>query len=480
MIVYITDRQSNVLCTASNDLPEGNIITADKITDEVISGVKSLDMTFLWSKELRDSVVPGNFILVGGKSYKENNYDLFQIISVQTDTDKVGITIYAEDAGMELINRICGVYKPTAAVTLETAIKSVIGSNYSGWNVNYTIPKETSKGASYFDFESEESALKRLQSVLAIFGAEMYFSYTVVGLKTVERTLNVVKRRGAAEASHVFHYGVDVSNIVETASIQDLATAFALSGKDSSGNDVLLSKFSDYPTYSDKVITPSDKNFTGVRKHSYKVYGNRVILADAPNMWGSILNASGEVEQRKTTEYTTAKQLISYAMTELEKVVETALTYDVEFVTVPEGVDVGDTVRIVDDDKEQYLESRVQVLSYSDTTDTYEMTLGATTKIEGSKAESKMPTVTVLTISSSEGLIGKNSLTTELSVTVFRNGRAITSADGLDSEERIVWIENGAELPDTDPRITAGGFMLAVNLSSGSTYKAVLRKELEE
>lgn len=391
MIAYITNRNSVVLCSASNDLPNGNTIIADKTSDDVETGVKTLEMSFLTSDDLRTSLEAGNFILVGGTSFRSDDYELFQIITVKNE-DEV-ISIYGEDAGLELINRVVGAYQPTTDQTLENALISTLGSNYLGWTVNYTIPKETKKGASYFDFASDESALTRLQSILNIFEAEMFFSYSIEGLKTVARTLNIVKRRGSSEVAHVFHYGVDVERILETASIQDLATAFVLYGKDGVGNTINLSRFSDYPTYSGRIITPTDPLFTGKRTHTYIVSGDRVVLADASEKWGSILNRSGEIEQRKTTDYGSAKQLISYALTELEKVIETAFTYEVDFVTVPTGVNVGDQIRIVDDAKGQYLESRVLALSYSDTTETYEMTLGSTVRVEGRKAEAKTPII---------------------------------------------------------------------------------------
>ena len=477
MQVYITDRNSVVLCSASNDLPEGNVIAEDKITDDVISGVKTLEMTFVSNEELRSSIVAGHFVLVGGTSLKANDYDLFQIITVKNDTTNETISIYAEDAGMELINRIVGVYQPTTTQTLENALVSTLGAGFSGWSINYTIPKETTRGASYFDFGSEESALTRLQSILNIFNAEMFFTYTINGLKTVERTLNVVSRRGSNDVTHVFHYGVDVSEIVETASIQDLATAFVLYGQDSSGNAKRLSTFSDFPTYSGRTITPTDPAFSGSRSHSYKVSGDRVILADAPQRWGSILNASGEIEQRKMTEYTSAKMLISYALTELEKIVETAFTYEIDFLTVPNGVNVGDKIRIVDDQRGQFLESRIQSWSYSDTTDTYEMTLGSVTRVTGSKAESKTPKVNVLSISSSNGIIGSGTFATELSAVLFRSGQSITSNADLPSSERLVWYKNGVE---TTEGASASGFILSTTITEATQFSCAVVVETEE
>ena len=476
MQVYITNRDSFVLCSASNDLPEGNVIAEDRITDDVESGVKTLEMTFVSNEELREAIVAGNFILVGGTALKAEDYDLFQIITVKNDTTDETISIYAEDAGMELINRIVGSYQPTQAQTLENALISTLGANFSGWSINYTIPKTTSKGATNFDFTGEESALSRLQAILNIFDAEMFFSYTINGLKMVERTLNIVSRRGSNEVTHVFHYGVDVSDIVETSSIQDLATAFVLYGKDSSGNTKKMSAFSDYSTYSGRTITPTDPAFSGSRRHSYKVSGDRVILADAPQKWGSILNSSGEIEQRKSTDYGSAKLLISYAMKELEKIVETAFTYDIEFLSVPKEVNVGDKIRIVDDNRGQFLESRILSWSYSDTTDTYQMTLGNVTRLTGSKAEQKTPKVNVLSISSSNGIIGSGTFTTELSAVLFRSGQNITSNADLPDGERLVWYKNGVE---TTEGVSASGFVLTTTITEATQYSCAVVVEME-
>ena len=385
MNIYIANRQGRVVASASNLLPKSNSIISDTITDDVVSGVKTLELSLLETKEIKEFAIPGNFILVGETKMSSDGFLMFQIITATHNRSEYSVSIYAEDVGMDLINRQVGSWKPTGDVTLSQAISQILGVDLGGWVVNYNVPSSMKKGSSYFDYTSEDSALSRLQSVLEKFGLEMYFSYDIKGLEAVERIINIVEHRGSRTSSHLFLYGVDVANIVERKSIEDLATSFILYGAD----DKLLSAFSDYSTYRNRVITPSDTDFTGTRVHSYKVSGNEVSCVDAPALWGSNIDPDGKISQVKKTEYKSAKLLISYALTELEKVIEASVTYEVTFNRIPEDVAVGDLIRIVDDRGGLFLEARLMAWEYSDTTGEFSTTLGDFSLLTSSKAESK-------------------------------------------------------------------------------------------
>ena len=391
MNIYISNRQNRIIASASNDLPQGNKIIADRFSDDVSTGVKTLEITFTATRQIRECAVPGNFVLVGGTDIEPDAYLLFQIITATFDTASAEVSLYCEDAGMDLINKTVGEWKPTADVTIESAMITILGTDLGGWTINYNVPKSTKKGATYFDYTSEESALTRLQSVLEKFECEMYFTYDIKGLDIIQRTINILNARGDASAPRVFHYGTDVENIVERQSIEELATAFILYGQDANGSEKALKSFSDYATYKDMTITPSTSTFSGKRKHTYKISGNKVYCTDASSLWGSVLAPDGEVSQVKKTEYKNAKTLIAYALTEIEKHIDTAVEYDVTFYDMPNDINVGDTIRIADDIDDTYLEARILAWEYSDTNVDFRITLGNFVELKGSKAEAVIP-----------------------------------------------------------------------------------------
>ena len=64
------------------------------------------------------------------------------------------------------------------------------------------------------------------------------------------------------------------------------------------------------------------------------------------------------------------------AMTDLKKYAQLNVNYDVAFYEFPTTVSIGDTINIVDEDKEIYLSARVLTLTYDYVTDTAEATIG--------------------------------------------------------------------------------------------------------
>lgn len=478
MNIYISNRQNRIIASASNDLPNGTKILSDTFTDDVETGVKTLDITLIADEKIRESAIVGNFVLVGGTDLQPNDYLLFQIITASFDASSYELTLYCEDAGMDLINRIVGEWKPTSDPTLDDAVVKILGSNYGGWTINYEIPKTTTKGASNFDYSSEESALTRLQSVVEKFGGELFFSYDINGLDVLSRTINIVNHRGSDAAVRVFQYGTDVANIVVKKSIEELATAYVLYGAD----DKPLSKFGDYATYRDMEITPETTAlFSGQRKHTYQVSGNTLRLVGRSAMWGSMIDSDGTISQVKKTEYKSAKNLISYALRELEKHVEAISTYDVEFFGVPEGIKIGDTIKIADDYDEIYLEARVLSWEYSDTTADFSATLGDFVELKGSKAQAVVipeleSKLAILSLNSSSGLIGRGGLDTTITATLYRGDSVITSSLELADGERLVWYEDGEEI--TDDRVD--DFAVQVSISEGKTYTCELVNEEDE
>jgi len=450
MVIYITDRHGIVLHSVASDLPESREIISDKLTDELASGIKIFECTLIATDKIRDTAITGNYVLAYGS--------LFTIMTSRFDTDGGTVELYCEDAGLDLINRIAG-NVAKASKTFSGWIENTLGTSASsGWTYNYNIA-DTSKSLEY---TSESTALERLLNILANYDAEMYFSYEIHGFKWVSRTINFVQKRGSAEKEHRLYLNKEISAISEEKSIMDLATVWKVYGADNKK----LEKLSGYSS----ATKTFDKN-----GHHYEVVGSEVRCTDAIDNWKSKLDTDGRIVQVKYTEYKKAADAIAYAVRSM--VVDTVYYYEVKLAHFPEDIECGDYVYVLDDTDDILLYARVLSWTRSET-GRNECTLGDFVRLESSIADIDFSKIRIysMQIESSAGLIGKDSLSTVLSVTVFRNGQAITEAADL-VEGELHWYEDNVLIPSSDSRISNDGFTFTTGtLTTGHTYACKLEE----
>lgn len=480
MHIYIADRRGAIRYSTSNNLPENAAIIRDTTQDEVATGVKTLELELISSKEVRQHAIPGNLILQGGSG---GEYELFTIMEVEHSAATGTINLYAEDAGLDLLNRVVGAWKPSAAQTITSALKAVLGSDYMGWGVRINgVSTTATVGASSFDYSAEATALERLRDVLSHWNAEFYFDYSIDGFNAISRQLVIVNRRGRSIPEHTLRFGLDLADITETSSIMNMATIYKIYGVDKTGNAKALSSLTGYATYSGKTIKANDRStFSGSRTHDYLVTGSEVRCPEMMRKWASTLDKDGAVTRVVYTQYKDAKSAIAYAMRELEKIVDTQYTYTIKFSRMPAKIGTGDYINIVDEDDRLYLKARVLEWKRSDTDQTFEATIGNFTRLQGSKAEVKnIPTYT-LSITSSHGTTGRDPLTTTLTASLFYSNELVTAAEDLPENCRLQWYEDGQEIPATDPRIEADGFRLKVtNLTTTKKFVVSLVRDTQE
>lgn len=474
MIIYIANRKGTILSSASTEIENKSSIIADEFCDDVATGIRTIELTLHENKELRDALKPGNFILHGGKEY-----ELYTIIDVERSTANNSIKVYGEDAGLDLINRIVGPWTASEDMTLSGCMDKVLGTSHLGWNIKYLdISGNEYKGASYFNYTSDESATARLNAILSVFGAEMYFSYDIDGFNLVQRTINIAKKRGKKSATHNFYLNKQISSITETGTISNLVTAYKLYGKDSNGNKKALSKLSDYSTYENMVITPDDTSvFSGKRQFTYKVVGNEVRCTSQMKKWISTLDTDGKILQVKETDYKKAKNVISYAMTQLEKYADANYSYQVTFPVIQNSIATGDYINIIDEKDKLYLSARVLSWKKSIVANSYEVVIGNYSLLAGSKVSPNAASVLVrnIAITSSNGIIAKSSISTVMSVVIYQNGSTITEASELDSGQKLTWYENGVPVNPLDPRISESGFKFTITGNNATkTYECRL------
>ena len=160
--------------------------------------------------------------------------------------------------------------------------------------------------------------------------------------------------------------GKEVSGFRIKSSIADLATAYRCTGgtPEGSENPITLNgyKYDDGDFYVEGSYVKSRKALEKWSRYQIKTEKNK--------------NDVGHIVKSFTYDTTSKSELCNRAVSSLKKICDKAVTYEVELLYLPDGVKVGDTVSIVDDDDNAYLTARLLKLETSESNDTKEAELG--------------------------------------------------------------------------------------------------------
>lgn len=344
MILYFADRKMNILGQASTSLPEGVIISNDRKTEEVDEGVAILEFDLEydpeWRKKAEAWTEAGNYILRKDGDDRE----FYTIISREKDPVNGSVNdIYAEDAGLDLLNEVVGAYKADKAYSAEFYIKKF--SYDSGFEVGVN---EVSNLTRKLSWDGEATATERLLSVATQFdNAEISFSFDVDRMSVVHKYINIFKRRGV-DSGVQLQIGREIKKIRIKDTIEDLATAYVCTGGIPDGKD-------DPITLAGYKYDDGDFYVEGTHLNSRKAlqkWSRYQIKTETGDNVGHIV---------KTFSYDTTSQseLCNRAVSSLKKICDVNTTYEIELSYLPQGTKIGDTVYIIDHTGELYLSSRL-------------------------------------------------------------------------------------------------------------------------
>lgn len=370
MIIYFADRAMNILGSASTGLPKGLMITNDKKTEEISEGVAifecNLDYNFANPDEDEEQEVDvkklaavGNFILKQGADSSEA--EVYTIIDSTIDPIKKDASIYAEDAGLDLLNEVVGAYAADKAYNIAYYINKFAYD--SGFEIGIN---EVSNLTRKLSWDGEDTATKRLLSVATQFdNTEIGFSFKVENMAVTGKYINVYRNRGN-DSGVTLTVDKEVSGFRIKSSIADLATAYRCTGgtPEGSENPITLNgyKYDDGDFYVEGSYVKSRKALEKWSRYQIKTEKNK--------------NDVGHIVKSFTYNTTSKSELCNRAVSSLKKICDEAVTYEVELLYLPDGVKVGDTVSIVDDDDNIYLTARLLKLEMSESNDTKEAELG--------------------------------------------------------------------------------------------------------
>lgn len=478
MIIYFADRGLNILGLASTELPGGLRIVEDNTVEEIDSGVNTFTCRIAYNdqtrSDLEDAVQVGRFVLKSGSrafSSKENVYDsLYQILETEFDTESQELYLYAEDAGLELINKVV----PESTQTNKTMTQMLNAFVPNDWTLNLN---GCPTGTKTYTWDGENTCTERINSIAGLFDCEVYYSFIIERFEISAKVINCTHKRGTQIATAQLRLNKEINRITTKSSIANLATAFSVTGGTPDGSDkpINLKNYSWTP-------------YVDAKGDRYEVDTTSGQMRNVTQMarWASAIDTDGLIVKSFSFDTTDKAVLAGQARAELQKVCYPEVNYECDFVELPEDVQVGDRVNIIDEDGELYLEARLLKIETSVTGQTQTATIGeyliknsgisdavrAFAEEFASKAKDGTDGV-VLSVTSSGGNIFHNTaISTTLSAAVFIGTISITDQTTLEnvfgSGAAIKWYDSTDTLAGT-------GFSLSVSSASDSVkYKARL------
>ena len=364
MDFYFTDRKFNLIEIASTDGQAPYQLSTAPDFQSVKAAARTLSGTLIFTREqanrINQMAALGNYVLYHDKFGKDR---FMTIMDIRHDPLNGTHDFTAEDAGVDLINETVGAYTADKAYNIAYYInKFTYDSGFEiGTNEISTLSRKLKWDS------TDETSLARILSVATQFDAELDFSFEISGTNVVKRYINIYKHRGADNQVRLY-LDKDINNIVTTGDIYDLYTSVYATGGTPEG--------------SDKPITLKGYKWTDPDGR-YEL-GADGILRDtvAVQLWSRILSNDNpnptkhHLQRSKSYEASTQASLLQSALGGLKKAVNPAVNYEVDIAVLPENIEIGDTVHIVDDNEDLYLSARVLELKYDYALEQYTATLG--------------------------------------------------------------------------------------------------------
>lgn len=350
MIIYFANRSMEIQGSASTGLPGGFTVVEDTKTEEIETGVAMFECRVKFDSEnrlqLEAMCEAGNYLL---RSDGDTN-EFYTIIEVEVDTKEQTVYLYAEDAGMDLLNEVCPVYEATANHDVAWYIKRYTAD--SGFEIGINeVPDLVKK----LKFASEQTATERLTEIAEGFGGfEISYSFAIHGMEVTHKYINIYQERGKDVADQL-RLNQDIDRIITKMSVANLATALSCTGGTPKGKKDPITlqgyTYDDGDFYVDGKLLKSRQAVAQWSRYAWEV-------TDASDWQGHHI-------RQYTYDTTSQATLCSKAIKELKKLRQMEVNYEVEINNLPEGIRIGDRINIVDDGGALYLSARILKLETS-------------------------------------------------------------------------------------------------------------------
>ena len=343
MIAYAADRAMNILGMASTGMSSGLTIFYDSKVEDVETGVAGFEMSVHYDKDNRLQVERmfeiGNYLL-----RKEGDDErFFTITEYESDTKEQRITVYAEDAGLDLLNDIATPFIADSAHNIEWYVQKYIDS--TGFEIGLNT---YGSAALTLAFTDEQTAKERLDEIAAAFGAELSYGFKIDGMTVMHKYVHIHKRRGNDKGARLV-LNRDIDGIRISKNIHELATGLVVVG--GTGNSDIPINLDGY-SYDDGDFYVSGKNLYS--REALKKWAR--FLPEAKRQETGV---SAHIMRTYRSDTVSQEQLCQEAISQLKLYREAAVNYEVDIVRLPKDTALGDTVYIIDEGGKLYLQSRI-------------------------------------------------------------------------------------------------------------------------
>ena len=354
MIIYFADKKLNILGMASTKLSKGFKIIDDSKIQAVDTGIATLGFKIVYTSEnkalLEQMTTTGNQLLCS----RDGKDEVYTIIDTVEDSKNQDIEVYAEDAGLDLLNEIAGPFESAEAKPISWYIEK--WTKDSGFEIGINEISDRSRKLSW---DGEATVTERLASLSKQFDAEVSYSFDIKGLTVAHKYINIHKRRGK-DVKEELRLNRDIDRIVVKKSISNLATALIVKGGTPEGQNEPITL---------KGYVYDDGDF-------YVDADGRLCSRTALAKWGRISEIISEDGLKKTQtfkhitktySYDTVlqKTLCNHAIGKLKKIRDIEENYEIDINKLPENIAIGDRINIIDEAGKLYLSARLLKLEES-------------------------------------------------------------------------------------------------------------------
>lgn len=344
MQIYVLNRARETLATTSGIYDDKHTLTLD-------AGSSSYEFKISKNDEASQYMDSGNYIVLqndNGKTW------LFTILDYEeTQYTK---TVYAEDAGIELLNKACDIWKSSGPHSFEYYFNLVTSGTPWKLGINQLAGLERT-----LTYEGRDTGLGRLLSILKGFdNAECTFDVAIKMNAPSDFKINVYKSVGNDRSDVQMVYSHELNNITKKESRAEFVTALCGVGG--------------------TVTPPEGQEATEQKNIDFAdlEYNHDGLVTTKGDKFLRAVDANKRFNPGQTTyieafyEYDTqsASELLNRTITRLKTYSEPQYTYTADVKIIDSTLKIGDTVTIIDHDYNPalYLSARVAKLekSYTD------------------------------------------------------------------------------------------------------------------
>lgn len=353
MIFYLDRHEKVQAIFTNNGSPDSCPYYNDKLAEDLTTGTSTYEFYIPSNHDSATLVEEGGFIV---RKNLDNQLVMFTIMRIEeTHTDMSEKYIYAENAGLELLNDIV---RPVTNMSknAEQMLDIVLqGTRWQRGDCDYF-------GIANFYFEDYQNVVAQLQNIATTFVGELQFRVEMKNGEVSNRYVDLVTQRGT-DTKKRFVYNKDIKSIKRKIDLKNVVTALIGVGSgDTNGVNTTFKSIGYYTSKGKPFDKPLNQDWVG-DPDALQRYGIK-----GKHLFG--------VYQYDTNN---AEDLLNLTWTELQSRKNPQITYELDVALLErlagleqEAVRLGDTVYVIDEtfSPALYLEARIMQLEtcFSDPT----------------------------------------------------------------------------------------------------------------